>query len=164
MNPGRRAYLLKKHSLYFVISLRSLTSRTNIQICRPQKPEQHNDERSVNHQPATKCYSIPFSCWWNYNLILTIICPASHYSDVHVVNFDSQSLQRTPCVIEDPPFPVDPSSTSRYLPTSKPYLQLVKPRQGNAHTSLSWIVGYRGWLWWATMGFYLDIGSVTQFP
>ena len=93
LSSGYEPYSLKKHFivLYILLSLppakvkrqRGLVTTTN-------DPSTSNQEPATrNQQPATKCYSIPFKSWWNDNLMLTMICPASQYSDVHVVNFDS---------------------------------------------------------------------------
>ena len=41
--------------------------------------------------------------------MLTMSCPASHYSAVHGIDYDSQNLPRTPYVDGDPPFPVESS-------------------------------------------------------
>ena len=43
---------------------------------------------TIQHS-AARCCPIPLSSWLNDNLILTMICPASHYSDVHAVNLNS---------------------------------------------------------------------------
>ena len=57
---------------------------------------------------------------------------------------------------------------SWYLPSSKPYSQSPEPSQGNAHTFLSWIVGYKGWWWWTTMGLYFkmldSLNKSTELP
>ena len=69
MSPDRRAYSLKKHSI--VLYTPTIVYLVPPQVCRPQKSERqnatwprYNNERFIiNHQPATKCYSILFSCW-----------------------------------------------------------------------------------------------------
>ena len=67
--PGRRAYSLKKHSI--VLYTPTIVYLVPPQVCRPQKserqnatwPRYNNDHQpsAINHQPATKCYSITFS-------------------------------------------------------------------------------------------------------
>ena len=66
MSPDRGAYSLKKNLLYYSPTIVHLTC--HLQVCRPQKSERqnatwpcHNNEQSINHQLASKCYLILFS-------------------------------------------------------------------------------------------------------
>ena len=165
MSLGRRAYSLKHFIVLYCVLLRLLTStcayvgttKCNVALLRIHQPTIHQPS-SINHQPATKSYSIPFNSWWNGILILTMICASAHYFAVHLMDLDSQNLPRTPYVNGDPSLSQSISPLPNpYLPTSKPYLQLPKPSQGNAHAFLSWIVAHRGWWWWNTMGFYFKM-------
>ncbi len=97
--------------------------------------------RSINH------YSILFNCWWNDNLMLTMLCPAS-YCDTLI--YMSLPLMQRPYVNGDPTLPIELSCL--VIPF---FVQaLFHSCLSLAHTFPSWIVGYRGWWWWATMGFY----------
>ena len=87
-------------SIYCIVLLHTIVYLTcYLQVCRPPKAERQNAtwpcydyQQFINQQPATRCYPITFSSWWNDDLmpLMHIMnCPASHYSDVYAVNSDS---------------------------------------------------------------------------
>ena len=128
MSPDRRAHSLKKHLLYSIVLLRSLTSRATSKFAA-RKTQNLGGTTKCNvavlrlptiHQPATRCDSILFSNWWNDELMLTMICPAFHYFDVQTVNFDSQSSQHITCATRPTSF-----SRSFFSLTSPYYIQAL---------------------------------------
>ena len=169
MSPDSQGIFIEEALIVLYCTPTIVHLTCHLQVCRPQESERqnatwprYNSKRSINHQPATNCYSIPFSSWWNDNLMLTMICRASHRSDEHIVNCDAQNLQRTPCVNGDPPFLVEPSYLM--IPTVIQVLFTVAwvyLRQC-AHISIvdcrvqrMMVVGYNGFL-------FQDVGFVAQ--
>ncbi len=61
MSPGRRAYLLKKHLLYFVVFLRSLNSRATSRFAARKSRNDitwpcHDSQQTIDQQPNVTQY------------------------------------------------------------------------------------------------------------
>ncbi len=99
MSPDRRAYSLMKHFhyTYCILAFVDLTYGDRLQVCCPP-PVAANDKMqrglvTNTNDPSTSNQMLfdtfQYSGWWNDSPMLTVICPAPHYCDVHDVNSDA---------------------------------------------------------------------------
>ena len=94
--PGSQGIFIQQ-AFRCIVLLRSLTLRATSKFAA-RRPQILGGTTKCNvallrlptiHHSATRRCPMPLSSWRENKFMLTMICPASHYSDVHAVNLNS---------------------------------------------------------------------------
>lgn len=96
-------YKLFYHTFYQVMSSPAKLGTTKCNVALLQQRMIHHQPSTINQYQNTKCYLILFSCGWNHNFILTMICPASSSSDEScssILLACSKGLIRNRCLVK----------------------------------------------------------------